>query len=82
MLARTNQRESRMTGYTPHQAKFFAHFVTREGIAEGDGLAQSLSAARVDLNPSKRGLVSPEPLPSETRKPRGLQQARGLRPGE
>ena len=40
-----------MTGYTPHQAKFFAHFVTREGIGTEDGLAQSLSAARVDLNP-------------------------------
>ena len=40
-----------MTGYTPHQAKFFAHYVTREGIGAGDGLAQSLSAARVDLNP-------------------------------
>ena len=37
--------------YTPHQAKFFAHFLTRESMAEGDGLAQSLSAARVDLNP-------------------------------
>ena len=37
--------------YTPHQAKYFAHFVTRERLAEDDGLAQSLSAARVDLNP-------------------------------
>lgn len=40
-----------MSGYTPHQAKFFAHYVTREGIGADDGLAQSLSAARVDLNP-------------------------------
>src|SRR3712207_4294433 len=39
-----------MTGYTPYQAKYFAHFLTRESL-EGDGLAQSLSAARVDLNP-------------------------------
>jgi len=40
-----------MLGYTPHQAKYFAHFVTRAGLAEGEGLTQSLSAARVDLNP-------------------------------
>ena len=40
-----------MTSYTPHQAKFFAHEVTRKGLAEGEGLAQSLSAAKVDLNP-------------------------------
>ena len=40
-----------MTGYTPHQAKVFAHYVTREGIGAEDGIAQSLSAARVDLNP-------------------------------
>ena len=37
--------------YTPHQAKFFAHFLTREGLEEGEGLTQSLSSARVDLNP-------------------------------
>ena len=37
-------------GYTPYQAAYFAHFLTREGL-EGDGLTQSLSAARVDLNP-------------------------------
>jgi superfamily II DNA or RNA helicase len=36
--------------YTPYQAAYFAHFLTREGL-QGDGLAQSLSAARVDLNP-------------------------------
>lgn len=37
-------------GYTPHQAAYFAHFLTCEGL-EGDSLTQSLSAARVDLNP-------------------------------
>jgi superfamily II DNA or RNA helicase len=41
----------RNTAYTPYQAKYFAHFLTRESVAEGQGLAQSLSAARVDLNP-------------------------------
>ena len=50
-LPRYMPTESSMTGYTPHQAKFFAHYVTREGIGAEDGLAQSLSAARVDLNP-------------------------------
>jgi len=39
-----------MAGYTPYQAKYFAHMLTRESV-DGDGLAQSLSAARVDLNP-------------------------------
>lgn len=39
-----------MAGYTPYQSKWFAHFLTREGL-DGDGLTQSLSAARVDLNP-------------------------------
>eukprot|EP01035_Chromulina_nebulosa_P062482 gene62482-85456_t len=43
-------RSIRMAGYTPFQSQWFAHFLTREGL-EGDGLAQSLSAARVDLNP-------------------------------
>ena len=38
------------SGYTPYQAAYFAHFLTREGL-DGDGLTQSLSAARVDLNP-------------------------------
>jgi ERCC4-related helicase len=38
------------SGYTPYQAAYFAHFLTREGL-EGDGLTQSISAARVDLNP-------------------------------
>lgn len=39
-----------MVSFTPYQAQFFAHFLTREGI-ESDGITQSLSAARVDLNP-------------------------------
>ncbi|SEP50221.1 Helicase conserved C-terminal domain-containing protein [Rhodospirillales bacterium URHD0017] len=38
------------SGYTPYQAAYFAHLLTREGL-EGDALNQSLSAARVDLNP-------------------------------
>ena len=42
---------SKQAIYTSHQAKYFAHFVTRERLVEDDGLAQSLSAARVDLNP-------------------------------
>lgn len=37
--------------FTPHQAKYFAHFLTREGLDESEGLTQSLSSARVDLNP-------------------------------
>lgn len=43
-------RES-MPGYTPYQSKYFAHFLTREGIAEDEALTHSLSSARVDLNP-------------------------------
>lgn len=39
-----------MAGYTPYQSQWFAHLLTREGL-DGDGLTQSLSAARVDLNP-------------------------------
>lgn len=39
-----------MTQYTPHQGSFFAHRVTLEGNSE-DALAQSLSTARVDMNP-------------------------------
>lgn len=38
-------------GFTPHQAKYFAHYLTCEGIDEADTLTQSLSSARVDLNP-------------------------------
>ncbi|MFE3837572.1 SNF2-related protein [Pseudogemmobacter sonorensis] len=37
--------------YSAHQSKYFAHFLTREGISENDALTQSLSSARVDLNP-------------------------------
>jgi len=36
--------------YTPQQGTFFAHRVTLEGTGE-DALAQSLSTARVDMNP-------------------------------
>src|SRR5277367_4337491 len=36
--------------YTPHQGSYFAHRITLEGLGE-EALAQSLSAARVDLNP-------------------------------
>ena len=41
---------SRVASFTPYQAQFFAHLLTREGI-DSDGITQSLSAARVDLNP-------------------------------
>ena len=36
--------------YSPQQATFFAHHLTLEGTGE-DALAQSLSTARVDMNP-------------------------------
>ncbi|QIG97181.1 SNF2-related protein [Bradyrhizobium sp. 6(2017)] len=36
--------------YSPQQAAFFAHRITLEGTGE-DALAQSLSTARVDMNP-------------------------------
>ena len=36
--------------YTPQQGAFFAHRITLEGTGE-DALAQSLSTARVDMNP-------------------------------
>ncbi len=36
--------------YTPHQGTFFAHRITLEGLGD-DALAQSLSTARVDMNP-------------------------------
>jgi len=36
--------------YAPQQSTFFAHRITLEGIGE-DALAQSLSTARVDMNP-------------------------------
>jgi SNF2 family DNA or RNA helicase len=35
---------------TPQQSSFFAHRITLEGLGE-DALAQSLSTARVDMNP-------------------------------
>ena len=37
--------------YSPYQAKYFSHFLTREGIGADESLTQSLSSARVDLNP-------------------------------
>lgn len=37
--------------FTPHQSKFFSHYLTREEIDDNGGLTQSLSSARVDLNP-------------------------------
>ena len=37
--------------FTPHQSRFFSHFLTREEIDDNGGLTQSLSSARVDLNP-------------------------------
>ncbi|PFG64318.1 helicase-like protein [Thioclava sp. ES.031] len=39
------------TELSEYQAKFFANYLTSEGIFENDTLAQSLSAAKVDLNP-------------------------------
>ena len=39
------------SGYTAYQAKYFANFLTREGIGADEALTQSLSSARVDLNP-------------------------------
>lgn len=36
--------------YTPHQGSYFAHRITLEGLGD-EALAQSLSTARVDLNP-------------------------------
>lgn len=37
--------------FSEYQSKFFAHHLTSEGIYEEDALTQSLSSARVDLNP-------------------------------
>ena len=39
-----------MTAVTPQQSTYFAHRITLEGLGE-DALAQSLSTARVDMNP-------------------------------
>src|SRR5947209_19744864 len=39
-----------MTTVTAQQSSFFAHRITLEGLGE-DALAQSLSTARVDMNP-------------------------------
>lgn len=37
--------------YSAYQAKFFSNYLTTEGLSDDDLLTQSLSAARVDLNP-------------------------------
>ncbi|WP_032984134.1 SNF2-related protein [Rhizobium leguminosarum] len=37
--------------FSAQQAKYFANYLTREGIGEAEALTQSLSSARVDLNP-------------------------------
>jgi hypothetical protein len=39
-----------MTHYSPQQGAFFAHKITLEGLGE-ETFAQSLSTARVDMNP-------------------------------
>lgn len=39
-----------MSIITPHQSSFFAHRITLEGVGD-NALAQSLSTARVDMNP-------------------------------
>jgi len=36
--------------FTHHQSTFFAHRIALEGVGD-DALAQSLSTARVDMNP-------------------------------
>lgn len=36
--------------YTPYQSKYFAHRLTQDSL-DGGGVTQSLSSARVDLNP-------------------------------
>ena len=38
------------TAYTPYQSQFFAYKLSQEALGEG-GVTQSLSSARVDLNP-------------------------------
>lgn len=38
--------------YSPHQSSYFAHRITLEGLGD-DALAQSLSTARVDMNPHR-----------------------------
>lgn len=44
------EAQSASSHYTPQQGTFFAHRLTLEGTGE-DALAQSLSTARVDMNP-------------------------------
>lgn len=47
---RVSDKTRTMPEFTPYQSAFFAHRITLEGIGE-DSLTQSLSTARVDLNP-------------------------------
>ena len=48
--ANNSRSVSPTSSITPHQSSFFAHRITLEGVGE-DALAQSLSTARVDMNP-------------------------------
>jgi excisionase family DNA binding protein len=48
--APTNRATLASAYYSPQQATFFAHRLTLEGTGE-DAMAQSLSTARVDMNP-------------------------------
>ena len=52
MLSRSNPPRPTPASahYSPQQGTFFAHRITLEGTGE-DALAQSLSTARVDMNP-------------------------------
>lgn len=43
-------KAGRQSAITPQQGSFFAHRITLEGLGD-DALAQSLSTARVDMNP-------------------------------
>src|SRR6266699_2358228 len=49
-VASVNNPSEPSVHYTAHQGSYFAHRITLEGLGE-DALAQSLSTARVDLNP-------------------------------
>jgi ERCC4-related helicase len=45
------ERDLLLFKFSEYQSKYFAHHLTSEGIYEADALTQSLSAAKVDLNP-------------------------------
>src|SRR5437660_12469542 len=49
-VASVNNPSEPSAHYTAHQGSYFAHRITLEGLGE-NALAQSLSTARVDLNP-------------------------------